>query len=381
MNSSIFKRRLSNENITLHKSNEVLQSFMSTTSRTSSMTHVTSCQQQQQPQSPPVLVAATSFKPNEDQAKQENNYEQEENIQRMSSISSSDSTTSSLTSSSSDEAADKEIEAIVLPVVTQQAAEILETKKLLQNVDLSELLDLQQQLPEKNDKIPHLHHGHHNPKENWPNPPSIVSTGLVSATASHSKQQYNDQLLVELLQTIRTQHAENEKFRIHQQNQINTLKLHFDASIQRLNTHQLHDTVDDQVIGKLEKLVKDELKQIVQPQLNKAVEPFKEQIPKEIAEKLHTIENVLKENINKMFKSKTFMDTITQSLSQSLQSTIVNTYRDTFQKIIVPSFEKSCQNMYQQINQIFKKGNCSFVNIWNIAAQFRTEEHQSVVRS
>jgi hypothetical protein len=343
-----------------------MHSFMSTSSRTSSMTHVTSClnaqqpPQQQQPTSPtqtqsmPVYPQTT--KTNEGQMSVENNYEPDENGQRLSSTSSDSSTTSSLTSSSSDEAADKEIEAIVLPTSIQQQNENLESKQLLHNVDLSELLDVHtSQLITDKPQSQASHHHHHQPKENWPNPPSIIT----ASTPSHSKQQLNDQVLAELLQTVRTQHVENEKFKVYQQNQLNTLKLHFDASLQRVNgsgqsSHAYPN--DDQLIVKLEKLVKDELKQIVQPQLNKAVEPFKEQIPKEIVDKLQTIENVLKDNITKMFKSKTFMDNITQSLSQSLQSTIVNTYRDTFQKIIIPSFEKSCQNMYQQINQIFKKG-------------------------
>ena len=34
----------------------------------------------------------------------------------------------------------------------------------------------------------------------------------------------------------------------------------------------------------------------------------------------------------------------------------MNTYRETFQKVIVPNFEKSCQNMYQQVNSSFAKG-------------------------
>jgi enhancer of mRNA-decapping protein 4 len=50
------------------------------------------------------------------------------------------------------------------------------------------------------------------------------------------------------------------------------------------------------------------------------------------------------------------MDTLSQSIVGSMQSTVVNSYRDTFQKVLVPNFEKSCQNMYQQVNASFAKG-------------------------
>ena len=53
---------------------------------------------------------------------------------------------------------------------------------------------------------------------------------------------------------------------------------------------------------------------------------------------------------------------------------IVNTYRDTFQKVIVPSFEKSCQNMYLQVNQSFSKGTQDYLNEFEqVAKQHRKQ--------
>ena len=52
----------------------------------------------------------------------------------------------------------------------------------------------------------------------------------------------------------------------------------------------------------------------------------------------------------------------------------MNTYRDTFQKVIVPNFEKSCQNMYQQVNMSFAKGTQDYLSEFDqLAKQHRKQ--------
>ena len=113
---------------------------------------------------------------------------------------------------------------------------------------------------------------------------------------------------------------------------------------------------------KLEKIIKEEIHKSVQNQfVTRVMEPLREQITRDLAEKLKSIEAVLKDNVNKMFKSKTTLDALSQSIVSSQQATIINSYRDTFQKVIVPNFEKSCQNMYQQVNASFSKGTQNYL--------------------
>ncbi len=108
---------------------------------------------------------------------------------------------------------------------------------------------------------------------------------------------------------------------------------------------------------RLEKLFRDEIHKAVNTQLaTKLLEPLREQITRDLADKLKSIESVLKDSVLKLFKSKSTLDTLSQAIVNSQQATIVNSYRETFQKVIVPNFEKSCQNMYQQVNTSFSKG-------------------------
>ena len=50
------------------------------------------------------------------------------------------------------------------------------------------------------------------------------------------------------------------------------------------------------------------------------------------------------------------MDSLGHSVSQAIQSTMVASYRDTFNQTVIPSFEKTVTNMFQQTNDVFKRG-------------------------
>lgn len=119
----------------------------------------------------------------------------------------------------------------------------------------------------------------------------------------------------------------------------------------------IQQSLTKHVQPRLEKLFKEEIHKAVQNQfVSRLMEPLREQITSDLAEKLKSIEGVLKDQVSRLFKSKSTLDSISQSIVSSQQATIVNSYRDTFQKVIVPNFEKSCQNMYQQVNSSFSKG-------------------------
>ena len=50
------------------------------------------------------------------------------------------------------------------------------------------------------------------------------------------------------------------------------------------------------------------------------------------------------------------MDSIGGAAATALQGPIQVTYREAFQRDILPSFERACQSMFQQINDSFHKG-------------------------
>lgn len=49
-------------------------------------------------------------------------------------------------------------------------------------------------------------------------------------------------------------------------------------------------------------------------------------------------------------------DAIGRAAAEAMQGPIQAAYKDTFQSIVLPVFERGCQSMFQQINDSFKQG-------------------------
>lgn len=50
------------------------------------------------------------------------------------------------------------------------------------------------------------------------------------------------------------------------------------------------------------------------------------------------------------------IDSLSTAVANAIQTTMITTYRDTFNQIVIPSFEKAATNMFQQTNDVFKRG-------------------------
>jgi hypothetical protein len=239
---------------------------------------------------------------------------------------------------------------------------------------------------------------------NWPNPPLTSSTETTSlasviqpmhnlniesgnATSSSSANAELKSLLVQMTQTLKRQHDEIESLKRAQLTSQNQLKSHIDTSLkqflhaqQKLNNGQssslnssqvnngggvdlfanedlqtklvlsMQQTLTGTLMPKMEKTIKEEIHKTVHSQyVQRLLDPLREQISRDIAEKMKSVESVLKDGVSKLFKSKTTLDNISQSVTGSMQNVIVNSYRDTFTKMVVPTFEKQCQVMFQQV--------------------------------
>ncbi|KAL0168089.1 hypothetical protein M9458_036311, partial [Cirrhinus mrigala] len=49
-------------------------------------------------------------------------------------------------------------------------------------------------------------------------------------------------------------------------------------------------------------------------------------------------------------------DAIGRAAAEAMQGPIQAAYKETFQSIVLPVFERGCQSMFQQINDSFKQG-------------------------
>lgn len=60
------------------------------------------------------------------------------------------------------------------------------------------------------------------------------------------------------------------------------------------------------------------------------------------------------------------IDSLSNAVANAIQSTMISTYRDTFNQIVIPSFEKAATNMFQQTNDVFKRGTKECKQFWTI---------------
>ncbi|XP_046677270.1 enhancer of mRNA-decapping protein 4-like, partial [Homalodisca vitripennis] len=149
------------------------------------------------------------------------------------------------------------------------------------------------------------------------------------------------------------------------------------------NKHQqeaLASAVSQSVINflnsKVFESVNKEISSTVVPAVNNQIESLKHQIHVEIDQKLSATDHLLKENITKLVHSKSVMDVLSAATVSSLTPVISQCYKEYFTNVALPSFEKSCSTMFNQINEIFSKGSKEFVTALDAQSQRVAEKNR-----
>ncbi|XP_067055317.1 enhancer of mRNA-decapping protein 4-like isoform X1 [Acropora muricata] len=144
--------------------------------------------------------------------------------------------------------------------------------------------------------------------------------------------------------------------------------------------NSLSQSLTNSLSGKLEKAVKAEVKSVVLPAVQKVLSTVQEQLNTTLTQKLTATDTVMKDSIGKLVRSKGVVDAIGGAAATALQGPIQVTYREAFQRDILPSFERACQSMFQQINDSFHKGTQQYLHQVTAALDGRRgEEKESLV--
>ncbi|XP_023242329.1 enhancer of mRNA-decapping protein 4-like [Centruroides sculpturatus] len=122
----------------------------------------------------------------------------------------------------------------------------------------------------------------------------------------------------------------------------------------------LSQTVTVAITNKLDKTIKNEIKNSVLPHVSKFLDILKDQLQQEVSQKLVSSDNIIRESIGKLAKNKIFSESLGQSVVSLVQPHIQMTCRDVFQTTTVPAFEKACQNLFYQLNESFQRGTEEF---------------------
>lgn len=102
------------------------------------------------------------------------------------------------------------------------------------------------------------------------------------------------------------------------------------------------------VTEKVPHIIQHELKHAVLPSLHQMVEAYRLQIDSQYSQ--------VKDNFAKVLSSKPLIDAISVSIVNLIVPSLEKSYKDVIVQSLVPSCERVCGQMFQQINETFSKG-------------------------
>ncbi|CAH1995790.1 unnamed protein product [Acanthoscelides obtectus] len=107
---------------------------------------------------------------------------------------------------------------------------------------------------------------------------------------------------------------------------------------------------------KIQISVAHEMKHVILPAVHNMAESYRKQIDAQYSQKLANTDIMLRENVAKAFNSKALADTLSHSVVNIVAPSLEKCYRDIISSSLIPSWEKVCGKMFQQINETFTKG-------------------------
>ncbi|XP_055929956.1 enhancer of mRNA-decapping protein 4-like [Argiope bruennichi] len=121
--------------------------------------------------------------------------------------------------------------------------------------------------------------------------------------------------------------------------------------------------------NKLDNTLKQELSSNIVPQINRVLDTIAQKMQLDFNQKLSATDTSLRDSFARYLKGKPFLDSISQILSTSLQGVVQASCKDVFQNNVVPSFDKACQHLFQQLNEQFNKGTVEYIQALDKHAQ------------
>ncbi|KAM5138290.1 enhancer of mRNA-decapping protein 4 [Mantella aurantiaca] len=241
---------------------------------------------------------------------------------------------------------------------------------------------------------------------------SVKDNKQLTQTANASVKQTSFELHEELMALLYSQQRELSELRQSQQDLMQRLTDHLDATqssiighmervvdaqqaqeqrrldlilsdgqqrndqLQEYLSQQLSHSLSGSLSNRLDKTIREEIKKTVPLCITKTLEPVTGQLNSTIAAKFTSVEGTVKDSVIKIVKSKNVIDAIGRTVADSLQIPIQTAYREAFQSTVLPAFEKGCQSMFQQINGSFRQGTQEYMQQLETHLKNRTVHEQ-----
>uniref|UniRef100_A0AAQ5X3L1 Enhancer of mRNA-decapping protein 4 n=1 Tax=Amphiprion ocellaris TaxID=80972 RepID=A0AAQ5X3L1_AMPOC len=172
---------------------------------------------------------------------------------------------------------------------------------------------------------------------------------------------------------VLTNHQEQERRRLER---VLAESQNHQQQLQEHLSQQLSHALSSALTNRMDKVLREEVKKTVPQTISKSLEPVTGQLSNTIAAKLTAVEVTLKDNVGKVVKSKNTTDAIGRAAAEAMQGPIQAAYKDAFQSIVLPVFERGCQSMFQQINDSFKQGTQEYIQQLETHMKSRKQREQ-----
>ncbi|XP_065164405.1 enhancer of mRNA-decapping protein 4 isoform X2 [Atheta coriaria] len=118
----------------------------------------------------------------------------------------------------------------------------------------------------------------------------------------------------------------------------------------------LSQQLSKQVIEHLQPCISHEIKMNVVPPVLNIFQSLQDQLDLHYKQKLATLDNLVKTNIAKLFSNKQVADSLSTSIVTIIKPSLESCYKDMIGTTLIPSWERACTTMFQQIHNTFTQG-------------------------
>ncbi|KAK9872249.1 hypothetical protein WA026_017050 [Henosepilachna vigintioctopunctata] len=128
------------------------------------------------------------------------------------------------------------------------------------------------------------------------------------------------------------------------------------STMHKMKEREIHDSFVGNMSQIIHKTVAEKIQVIVSHELKALLPSIVSMIDMQFGQKVTQADLCLKDGIAKMVSSKGLTDTISRSVVNTVAPSLEKCYRDMITNSLIPSWEKVCGNMFQQINDTFTQG-------------------------
>lgn len=132
----------------------------------------------------------------------------------------------------------------------------------------------------------------------------------------------------------------------------------------------------------MENSLRNEMRNVVLPELVKSMEPLRSRMSQEVSGLLKTTENQVIDDISKMVHSRAFVDNVVSAMSSVMATTVQNSCREAYSKLLLPGLNTLTQQVFVQINESFSRGTREYLqNVESEVQGGRTAMHDTLAKA